>query len=522
MELKNQEEAMEQYETTLRDYMRVLFRQKAVIITAFITVMLTVILGITLKTPVYESQVKLLISGEKQVEATYYRELMAGGRNVEIALTQSEIVKSNPVIERAIKSLGLNQKPLDYEKKFCSPLKSKIVGLQVKMMNAKLERLTQDQKQVYLFRMAMEDLKHNIKVEPLRDTNIFTISVRDFSPIGAAIITNVVSRSYIIFDLEQQQAELQLKYGEKHQTVLQLKDNIDKMIKNNLNGQPLPDIEAIGPASVKIIEQASVPLEAVGPSPVLIIILAFFMSIFLGVMLAFMFEYLDQTFKSPSDIEAYLNVPCLGSVPRKAKLKSYDTLAEQIVLLAKDKNLKSLLFTTASPDDESDTLIVNVGHMLAEKEHLRVLVIDANFRKLSLKKYTKLPAGPGLVDVIEEKVTFEKSVQTLGKNLTVLSSGETALNPVTLLESGKMSLLLAQATKKYDLVLVTAPDLTKRDSYLLSTQVDGVVLVVNEGKTRKQVVKAVLVPLQEKKAHVLGVVLNNRRYAIPKAIYDRV
>lgn len=509
-----------QYETTLRDYMRVLFRQKAVIITAFVTVIATVIIGLMLKTPVYEASVKMLISAEKQVESPYYREIM-GGRNVEIALTQSEIVKSNPVIEQTVKTLGLFQKPLDYEKQFASPLKSKLVGLHVRMVKAKFERIPQEQRQTYQFRLAMEDLKRSIKVEPIRDTNLFTISVRDFSPVGATVIANVVSRAYLIFDLQQQLAELQLKYGEKHQTVLQLKDTIDKMLKN-LNGKPLPDIEAIGPASVKIVEQANIPLEPVGPSNLLIFILAIFMALFLGIMLAFVFEYLDQTFKSPQDIESYLNIPYLGSISAKAKHKSFDTLTEQILLIAKDKHLKTLLFTTASSGDDSIDLVVNLGRSLGEKEQIKVLVIDANFRQLSFKKYTNVSSGQGLVDVIEEKVTLEKSVQTLSKNLAILSSGKTSLNPITLLESGKMNLLLAEGVNKYDVVLITAPDLTQRDSVLLSTHVDGVILVVNEGKTRKQVVKSALAPLQEKKANILGVILNNRTFVIPKAIYDRV
>ena len=105
---------MEKYENsaTLRDYMRVLFRQKSVTIVTFFTVMATVAAGLMFKTPVYEAQVKMLISAEKQLSSPYYRELL--GQRVEVALTQSEIVKSNPVIERAVRVLGLFRRPLDY------------------------------------------------------------------------------------------------------------------------------------------------------------------------------------------------------------------------------------------------------------------------------------------------------------------------------------------------------------------------------------------------------------------------
>ena len=512
---------VQQLETTFRDYMRVLFRQKAVVITCFLTVMITVILGIMLKTPVYEAKVKMLISASKQVEAPYYRDLLVGS-NMPAALTQAEIVKSSPVLEKTVRALGLAQKPFDYEKQFASPLKAKLIGLQTRMTKAKIENLPEQQRAMFQVRMAMEDLSKSVNVEPIRDTNLFTISARDFSAVGSAIIANVVSRSYVIFDLEQQVAELQLKYGEKHATVIQLKEFIDKMEKA-LNGQPLSNIDAIGPASVKVIEQASVPLQPVGPAPRLIFILAFFMSIFLGIMLAFMFEYMDQTFKSPQDIEGYLNTPYLGSVPLKNKHKqvSYDNLAEQVLLIAKDHKLRTVMFTTAETSGDAANIVVNLGKVLAEKGH-RILVVDANFRHLTFKKYFNLEKAPGLVDVIEEKVTFEKSIHAASKNLAVLTAGETQLNPLTVVETNKMHQLLAQAGDKYDLVLIAAPDLKHRDSILLAAQTDGVILVVNEGKTRKQVVLNYLEPLNAKKANILGVILNNRTYSIPKVIYDRV
>jgi Mrp family chromosome partitioning ATPase len=246
------------------------------------------------------------------------------------------------------------------------------------------------------------------------------------------------------------------------------------------------------------------------------------MSIFLGVMLAFTFEYLDQTFKSPQEIESYLNIPFLGSVPSKPKSKSFDQLAEQILFLAKDRNLKTLLFTTAHAGEDAAKVVVNIGRALAEKGHRQVLVIDANFGQLAFKKFLNLPIGPGLVDVIEEKVTFEKSVQTVDKNLSVLSAGEAHLNPITVVNSSRMNVFLSEVAQKYDLVLISAPDLTHRDSIMLSLHADGVVLAVDEGKTRKQAVKAALTQLIEKKANIIGVILNNRKFVIPGILYNRI
>ena len=105
-----------------------------------------------------------------------------------------------------------------------------------------------------------------------------------YNPVAAAALANILSRSYTIFDLEQQLAEMQIKYGDKNLAVTQLRDSIDKMTRN-LTGQPLPDVEAIGPASVKIIEQAQPPMKPAGIPKILVFILALFMSLFLGVII---------------------------------------------------------------------------------------------------------------------------------------------------------------------------------------------------------------------------------------------
>ena len=523
-------------ETTFRDYLRVLFRQKAVIFAAVITVLGTVYIGLKLKTNMYEAQVKVLISASKMVESPFYRDLL-GLQNVQMALTQSEVVKSSPVIDRAVRVLGLAQKPLDYERRFCSPLKALIVDFKVKNLNKKLEQLKPEQKQAYFYRMAIEDLRANIKVEPVRDTNVFTISAKDYSPVGAAIIANVVSRSYVIFDLEQQLAELQMKYGEKHLMVTQLKDNIGQMTKR-LTGEPIPDMEAIGPASVKIIEQANVPIEPVGPKKLLIGILALFMSMFLGVMLAFAFEYMDQTFKSPQDVERYLNLPFLGSIPKKRLIeralikngkrmtryvKFYQTLAEQMYLILKDKKLKSVLITATVKREGATTIIANLGMYLANKLGHKVLLIDANLRKPGLHSVFKASESVGLANTLEGQVPFEAAVKGLSSNLYLLPAGKTQLNPITLLDSSKMTEVLKAAAHKYEIILVDCADLRDyKDAVVISLLVDGVAFIVSEGKIRRQVVQASVAPLRDKKVNVLGAILSNRTFAIPSFVYDRV
>ena len=545
---------------TLRDYLTIIFRHKTVILTTFVTVMISVIIRLELKTPSYIAQVKMLITAQKQIDSPYYRYL-SGFEPIGVSLTQCEILTSNPVIERAVKALKFYERPSDYEKNYCSALKARLIDLKRKIaaaQNASSKNESQHYKELeenqqvgisltkneitnpdavnvqsYTFRQAVKGLKNSISVEPIRDTNLFVLYATDFNPNAAAMIANVVSRSYIIFDLEQQLAELQLKYGEKQPIVVQLKDNIERMTKN-LTGETLPDLEAIGPASVKIIEQALVPFVPEGTKKKLSIVLAFFMSIFLGIMLAFGLEYMDQTFKSAQDLEKFLNLPVLGAIPKnihKGKdskqicinLHAYQPLADQIYLLVKDNNLKSILITALSPLEGSARLIANLGKYLSQEAHHKIFIVDANLKAPSLHKLFNITGKPGLADVLEEKAALEKATVKINDNLLILPAGETSLNPTTLLNSSRMRDVVNIAREKSELLFIDYANLRAiKNVRILSSIADGIALVVSEGKTRRPVIKAAITPLKQSKANIIGTILNDRTFVIPKIIYKRL
>lgn len=521
---------------TFRDYLRVLFRQKAVVLLCLSVVSLVAFVGLTLETPKYQARVKMLISGEKQIEATYYQELAPGQRNAMATVTQSEVVISRPVMDRTVAALRLDQRPLDYEKNFASPLRQYIIDLELAKTRARLQALPQQQQQAFLSGRAAGELRSNVSVETIRDTNMFWINVLDFDPQAAAVKANVLSRAYVIFDLQQQLAELELRYGNKHPIVMQLRDNVLGMIEN-LSGQVLPDEQAIGPASVKIIEQASVPYKPNGPGNKVVFAMAALMGLFLGCILAFIFDYMDQTVKSPRDLEGALGLTHLGSVPRlrfhrKTLLKdmkkyngkapyplALSSLADQVRLLVNDQDIKTILF--AEPEETKGVfgIVADLGFSLAGFGDKRVLVVGANYRK---KTSEKVPPG-GFIDILTGKAAMEEVIENAGPNLWMLNSGRTSLNPLTFLDSPKARDLIAVLRSKFDLILIEGPDLKNyKDSLALASCVDGVILMVAESFTRLPVVRWTLKPLRARKCQVLGAVLNRRKFVIPKFIYDRV
>ena len=526
-------------EMTLRDYVRVLFRQKAVIILSFITVMAIAFIGIETRTPVYEANVKMLVSGAKQVEAPYYKDLL-NGRQTQASLTQSEIVTSTPVLQRVVTSLRLYDKPADYEKKFATPLKQTLIKVQAKIYKAKLQSLEPAERGLYNLRKEIEELRQNITVTPVKDTDIFTISVRDFDRIGAAVIANVVSRSYVIFDLEQQMAEVEMKYGPKHPVALQLNDNIRRM-KDGLNGKILPNADAIGTASVKIIEQANVPLKPVGQGNLILLIVALFCAFFLGIILAYLFEYMDQTIKSTRDIETTLNIPTLGALPDyktrkdtfangelKKKLPrrfltALHDLCNQLHLLMNTKHFKTVYIATAEQRDGEGALISHLGLQLAQHTAKKVLIIDANYHAASIHKILNITPSLGLIDIITGQATLNQAIISINERLAVLPAGQTTLNPVTFLNSPPMRQIMDEVKKHYDVILIACSSLsTYQDGYLVASIADEVIVIVNESETRKQVVTQELASLKEHKADILGAILNKRTHPIPSFIYSRI
>ena len=511
---------------TLRDYMKIIFRQKWVIILCVIVVTLTVVVGLKFQTKKYAATVKLLISAEKISESPYYRDVQ-DNQNVQLSLTESEIVTSMPVLDRALKAI-LPYKSLNdfvgYERRFASPLKQEWIDRQTKKFNEQLDKLklTDIERQSYLYRLALENLRENVKVSPIQDTNIFTITVTDYDPIAAAITANIISRSYIIFDLEQQLADMEQKYGDKNIVITQLRDDIQNMTQN-LTGQPLDNVEAIGPASVKIIEQAYPPIEPEGKSKVIILILGIVMSLFLGLILAFIFDYMDQTFRSPEDIERTLDIPFLGSVPKKTQLIAFKSVAEQVFLLMKDKSFKTLLFIASRKGEGVSTVNRNVGKYIASVLGHRVLIIDANPRHKQPKSKKGASATTGLFEILEEKADLAQSIQKTDDKLHILPAGTATLNPGILLGSHKMAEIIKYAKAHYEIVLVDTDSLNiSKDALELSNTIDAVLLVIAEGRTRRHAVKYALDKFKNRKATILGAILNKRKFPLPGFLYESV
>ena len=522
-------------EPTLRDFLRIIFRHKIIFIILPIAIIIPTYIGLQLTTPKFAAAVKMSVSGVKEAESDYYKEIIYR----DSISDHQELVTSKIVLERVVKALRLYEIPPDYEKRYASPFKAALIDYQRKKRAQKKGGLTPEGAEGISVNEAISNLRANMAIVPSDlSKRMFIIQVVDYNPRAAVIIANSVSRSYIIFELEQQIAELKFKYGEKYSIVVQLESYIEGL-KETLHGGILPDIQAMGPASIKIMGQARGAQRTRGGNKLLLIIVAFVSSIIIGVLFALVFEYLDQTIKSPHDLEKFFNIRNIGSIPRK-KLRdkllisysnpqnsnyslSFQNLSENIYLLMRDKNINSFLMVDAEGSEGTAAVIANIGINMSHKGDFRVLIIDANLRMTNsnISKVFNISDTIGLTDVLEKKISFEEAIQVLDFNLSVLPAGKTEFNPIILLESSILADLIKDAKETYELVIINCADIKNYiDAIVLSSFADSTILVVNERKVRKHIIENALVPLNKKNANIAGAILNNRTYVIPKIVYN--
>ena len=270
-----------------------------------------------LVTPIYDANVKMLVRGQSVITAETYAPIM--GR---VHMTQAEIVKSYPVLKRAAIALNLHNRSNENVNYNNSKLKKLYTDFQKKRISKKLSNLPSEKLEEMKLDSAIEDLRDRLKVNLIPGTDIFVINVTASTPEEAIETANVISRSYTMFDQIQQLAEVRMRYGEFHPTVLQLEDSI-KEATQNLSGKPLPDMQAIGTASVKIIEQASSTGLNIGKPKRMILAVGLLVSLTFSFGIALVCGLLNRTIKTPQDIIDFLNIPYIGSITKKKRKDSY-------------------------------------------------------------------------------------------------------------------------------------------------------------------------------------------------------
>lgn len=196
--------------------------------------------------------------------------------------------------------------------------------------------------------------------------------------------------------------------------------------------------------------------------------------------------------------------------PRSPVAEAYRALRTNIQFSSLDTTLRTLLITSTGPGEGKSTTLANLAVVMAEGGE-RVLAVDCDLRRASLHTLFGLDNTRGFTSLFLSEGAGPLPVQESGvPNLQVLTSGPLPPNPSQLLGSHAMGRILAVLREAADIVLFDAPPvLAVTDATLLATRVDGVLLVVEAGATRRDLARRARAQLEKVNARLLGVVLNN-------------
>jgi capsular exopolysaccharide synthesis family protein len=198
--------------------------------------------------------------------------------------------------------------------------------------------------------------------------------------------------------------------------------------------------------------------------------------------------------------------------PKSPIAEAYRTMRTNIQFAGITKDLRTLMVTSSGPGEGKSTTIANLAIVLAQSGK-KVLLIDADLRKPTVHRTFKLTNRLGLTNLlIGQSEMIDCVKETEQPRLDVITSGPIPPNPAELVGSQKMKNLLEQFKAAYDMVLIDSPPiLAVTDAQLLSTNVDGVVMVLSAGHVLRDHAKKAKSLLEHVGANIVGAVLNNKK-----------
>lgn len=207
--------------------------------------------------------------------------------------------------------------------------------------------------------------------------------------------------------------------------------------------------------------------------------------------------------------------------PKSLNAEQFRTIRTNIEFAQLDKTLKNLLVSSSIPAEGKSTVASNLAYVIAQTDK-RVLLVDADLRKPTVHRTFKLNNEQGLTTLLSNAdLKFNQVVQhSRDLNLYFLPSGPIPPNPSEILGSGRMTVLMQELGQYFDVVVYDAPPITAvTDPQILATKVDGVVMVVRQGYTRKEEVKKAKEALDNVNANILGYVMNGKELSESAGYY---
>jgi polysaccharide biosynthesis transport protein len=351
---------------------------------------------------------------------------------------------------------------------------------------------------------------------------------------------------------KQKTATLDLKDSAVQYTVLAREVDTNRQLYDGVL-QRLKEIDVAADArtsNVYVVSKAEPSLSSSSPNVSRNLMLGLFLGLAAGIGLALLLEQLDNTFKSPEEVEGYLRLPNLGVMPdfalsngnthgyisrlinsAKAELPtkkssygnrqlvldhsplslvvdSYRSLRSSLLLSQVGGPPRTVLITSPACGDGKTTTLVNTAVIFAQTG-IRVLIIDADLRRPACHRLLQMKNDVGLVEILTGQVEWQNAIKPAPtENLFLMSAGSLPPNPAELLGSTNMHDLLQQLREHYEFIFVdSSPVMAVTDAVLVSTMVDGTLLVTDRN-TPKSLLRKARIRLSTPHTKILGTLLN--------------
>ncbi len=297
----------------------------------------------------------------------------------------------------------------------------------------------------------------------------------------------------------------------------------------------------VGVTNISLVDPATAPRTPIKPNKKRALVFGGLLGLILGVGVAYLLEHLDDTVKTPEDVERGLGVPWLGYVPEieaegagrvgmskratqsitapsSSTTESFRSIRTNIYFSGEKDEIKSLVISSAVPKEGKTVFSSNLASTIAQ-DGKRVLLVDADLRRPSIHAGFGLERGPGLTNMLVEGRPLDELVKhppqaSNGQfeNLHILTAGSKTPNPADLLGGEAMARFVREARETYDMVIFdTAPAMFVADAAPLTSGCDGVIMVVRAARTKRGAADRARRQLEAVKGKIIGAVLNGVR-----------
>jgi len=290
--------------------------------------------------------------------------------------------------------------------------------------------------------------------------------------------------------------------------------------------------------NVRVVDRAEVPKAPLAPTGRRTWMVSMMVGLVLALGVAFGLDYMNDTIKTPEDVNRRLKLPFLGLVPSVRGEKhplltsshvphdfgeSFRALRTSLISKYPDPGTKLIVVTSAQPLEGKTTTAANIAMALAYGGS-RVLLVDADMRRPGLHRPLRLTNDRGLSQVLVGQARVRDVIQrTVDPNLLAITAGKTPPNPSELLASERMRTLLTNLSHgPFDWIIIdTPPVLAVTDAVILAPLVSGVTYVIGAEMTRRRLAERALDTIMSARPRYAAVVLNRVDFARNKYYYSR-